>query len=78
MKVKVLATQLCDTLCHPMEPARLLCSWNFPGKNTGVGCCSLLQGMFSTQGLDPGLLHCRQVLYHLSHQGSHIYLYLYI
>ena len=36
----------------------------------GVGSCSLLQGIFWTQGLNPGLLHCRQILYHLSHQGS--------
>ena len=41
-----------------------------PGKNTGVGCHALLQRIFPTQGLNPGLLHCRQSLYHLSHQGS--------
>ena len=41
-----------------------------PGKNTGVDSRSLLQGLFLTQGSDPGLLHCRQVLYFLSHQGS--------
>ena len=46
-----------------------------PGKNTGVGCHALLQGIFPTQGLNPGLLHCRQILYHLSHQGSHCYLW---
>ena len=40
------------------------------GKNTGVGCHALLQGIFLTQGSNPGLLHCRQILYHLSHQGS--------
>ena len=39
-------------------------------KNTGVGCHSLLQGIFPTQGSSPGLLHCRQILYHLSYQGS--------
>ena len=38
--------------------------------NTGVGCHSLLQGIFLIQGSDPGLLHCRQILYSLSHQGS--------
>ena len=47
-----------------------LLSWDSPGKNTGVGCHFLLQGIFPTQGLNPGLLHCRQTLYHLSHQGS--------
>ena len=51
-------------------PARLLHSWNSPGKNTEVGGCSLLQGIFLTQGSNPGLLHCRQILYHLSHQGN--------
>ena len=41
-----------------------------PGKDTGVGSPSLLQGIFPTQGLNPGLLHCRWILYHLSHQGN--------
>ena len=43
--------------------------WNSPGKNTGVGSHYLLQGIFLPQGLKPGLLHCRQILYHMSHQG---------
>ena len=43
---------------------------NSPGKNTGEGSHSLLQGIFPTQELNPCLLHCRQILYHLSHQGS--------
>ena len=47
-----------------------LLSTDILSKNTGVGCHSLLQGIFLTQGWNPGLLHCRQVLYHLSHQGS--------
>ena len=51
---------------------RFLCPWNSPGKNTGVGCHSLLQGIFLTQGLNPGLLHCRQTLYRLSHWRSAI------
>ena len=42
---------------------------NSPGKNTGVGCHSCLQGIFPTQGLNLGLLHCRQILYQLSHRG---------
>ena len=49
---------------------QLLCPWNYLGKNTGVGSHSLLQGVFPTQGLNSGLLYCRQTLYHLSHQGS--------
>ena len=44
--------------------------WNSPGKNTGVGSLSLLQGIFPTQGLNPGLLHCGQILYQLSHKRS--------
>ena len=43
---------------------------DFPGKNTGVCCHALLQGIFPTQGSNLGLPHCRQILYHLSHQGS--------
>ena len=55
---------------YGLWPTRLLCPWNFPGKNTGVDCHSLLQGIFLTQGLNLGLLHCRQIPYHLSHQES--------
>ena len=57
---------------HGLGPTRLLCPWNSPCKNTG-GCHSLLQGIFPTQGLNPGLLQCRQILYHLSHQGNKWY-----
>ena len=45
-------------------------SMDFPRKNTGVGCHFLLQGIFPTQESNPGLLHCRQILYCVSHQGS--------
>ena len=55
---------------HGLEPARLLSPWDSPGKNTGVGCHALLQRIFLTQGSNPGILHCRQILYCLSHQGS--------
>ena len=55
-----------------LQPPGLYSSWNSPGKNTGVGYLSLLQGIFTTQGSNLGLLHCKQVLYHLSHQGSQI------
>ena len=44
--------------------------WNSPGQNTGVGSLSLLQGIFPTQGSNPDLLHCRQILYQLSYKGS--------
>ena len=52
------------------KPARLLCPWNSPGQYIGVGSLSLLQGIFPTLGSNPGLPHCRQILYQLSHQGS--------
>ena len=56
---------------HGLQPARLLCPWDSPGKHTGVGCHFLLQSIFPTQESNPGLLHHRQILYRLSHQGSH-------
>ena len=59
MKVKV--AQLCPTLCNPMD-YRL---WNSPGQNTGVSSLSFLQGIFPTQGSNPGLPHCRWILYQL-------------
>ena len=52
---------------HGLQPARLPCPRNSPGKNTGVGCHSLLQGIFPTQGM---ILQCRQILYRVSHQRS--------
>ena len=58
---------------HRLQPARCLCPQDSPGKNTGVGCHSLLWGTFPTQGSNPDLLcllHCRQILYPLSHLGS--------
>ena len=60
----------CVWLCpHGLWPARLLCPWDSPGKNTGVGCHALLQGIFPTQGPNAGLLCCGWVLYHLRHQA---------
>ena len=66
VKVKVLVTQSCPTLFD----TRLLYPWNSPGKNTGMGCHFLLQGIFPTSGWNPALPHCRQTLYQLSRQGS--------
>ena len=51
-----------------VTPWTILCSRGFPGKNTGVGCHSLFWGIFPNQGLNPGLLHWRQILYYLRHQ----------
>ena len=53
-----------------MQPTRLFCPWDFPGKNTGMGCHFLLQGNFLTQGSNPCLLHWRVDSLLLSHQGS--------
>ena len=55
---------------HGLYPTSLLCPWNSPGKNTGVGSYSLLQGIFPTQESNQCLLHCRHTLYCLSHPGS--------
>ena len=51
------------------QPSRLLCPWDSPGKNTGVGCHFLLLGIFLTQESNPGLLHCRNILCWLSYAG---------
>ena len=58
-------------------PARLLCPWDFPGKNMGVGCHALLQEIFLTHWLNLHLLHCRWILYHWA-VGTHIYAEIYI
>ena len=67
-----LVAQLCPSLCDPMgcSPPGSSVHGDSPGKNTGMDCYTLLQGIFLTQGSNPGLLHCRQILYYLSHQGS--------
>ena len=64
--------QSCPTLCNPMDynPPGSSVHEDSPGKNTGVSCHALCQEIFPTQGLNPNLLHCRWILYHLSHQGS--------
>ena len=53
-----------------LRPHGLYSPWNSPGQNTGVGSLSLLQGIFPTQGSNPGLPHCTWILYQLSHKGS--------
>ena len=55
---------------YGLLPTRLLYAWDSPDKNSGMDSHSLLQGLFPTQGSNPGLLNCRQILYHLRHQGS--------
>ena len=67
-----LVAQSCLTLCDPMDCSKPGSSihGDSPGKNIGMCCHALLQGIFPTQGSNPGLQHCRQILYHMSHQGS--------
>ena len=67
-----LVAQSCPTLCDPVGCSLPGSSVHMdsPGKNTGVGSHVHLQGISPTQGSNPGLLHCRWILYHLSHQGS--------
>ena len=77
MKLKV--AQSCLTL----RPQGLYSPWDSPGQNTGVGSLSLLHGIFSTQGsTNPGLPHCRQILYQLSQQGTpsweHVKIFCYV
>ena len=83
-------TQICVCVCvcvnhsivssslglHGLQPTRLLCPWNSSGKNIGVGCHSLVQGIFLTQGQNLSLLHCRQIFYYLipsNTNGSFLY-----
>ena len=71
MKVKVKVKMLSSVrLFATPWTTRLLGPWDFPGKNTGVGCHFLLQGIFLTQGSNPGLPHCRQMLYRLSYRQA--------
>ena len=66
-----LVTKPCPTLATLWT----IQSWDSPGQNTIVGSVSLLQGIFPPQGSNPGLLHCRRILYLLSHKGSQTWVY---
>ena len=72
--VLCLVAQLCPTLSNPMNcsPPGSSAQGDSQGKNTGVGCHVLLQQIFPTQGLNPGLLHCRWILYLLSQRSISI------
>ena len=59
-----------SVVSNSLRPHALYNPWNSPGQNTEVGSLSLLQGIFPTQGSNPGLMHCRKIIYQLSHQGS--------
>ena len=62
-----------SVLSDSLGPHRLYSPWNSPGQNTGVGSLSLLQGIFPTQGSNPGGPHCRWILYHLSYREAQEY-----
>ena len=62
-------SETCSVVSNSLRPHGLS-PWNSPGKNTGAGSLSLLQEIFPTQGSNPGLPHCRRILYQLSHKGS--------
>ena len=63
----------CSVVSDSLRPHELYSSCNSPGQNTGVGSLSLLQGIFPTQGSNPGLPHCRRILYQLSYEGSPVW-----
>ena len=63
-------SQSCSVVSDSLRPHGLYSPWNSLSQNTGMGSLSLLQEIFPTQGSNPGLLHCRQILYQLSHKGS--------
>ena len=68
--MQVLVAQLCLTLWDPHSPPELFFPWKSPGKNSRVGYCSLFQVIFPTERLHPVILHCWQILHHLSQQRS--------
>ena len=63
-------SESCSVMSNSLLLHGLYSSWNSPGQKTRVGSLSLLQGIFPAQGSNPGLLHCRRILYQLSHQES--------
>ena len=65
-----LESESCSVVSDSLQHHGPYSPWNSPSQNTGVGSLSLLQGIFPTQELNPGLLHCWRILYQLSHKGS--------
>ena len=68
--VYIYESESCSVVSDFLRPHGLYSSWSSPGQNSGLGSLSLLQVIFPTQGSNPGLPHCRQILYQLSHKGS--------
>ena len=71
-QARILESESCSVVFDSLPPHGLYSSWDSPGKNTGVGSRSLLQGIIPNQGSNPGLPHCRRILYQLRHKGSPI------
>ena len=69
-RMDLLYSESCSVVSDSLRSHELYSPWDSPGQNTGVSSLSLLQGIFPTQGSNPGLWHCRQVLYKLSHKGK--------
>ena len=69
-KVHISESESRSVVSDSLRPNELYSPWNSSGQNTGVGSLSLLQGILPTQGSNPSLWHCRQILYQLSHKGS--------
>ena len=67
---KICKSKGCSVVSDSLQPHGIYSPWNSPGQNTGVDSLSLLQGIFPTQASNPGLPHCRRILYQLSHKGS--------
>ena len=68
----VVESESCSVMSDSLRPCGLYSPWNSPGQNTGVGSLFLLQGIFPTQGSNPGLLHCRWILYFLEKRVENI------
>ena len=70
LNVSIKWSESCSVMSNSLQPHVQYSPWISPGQNTGVGSLSLLQGISPTQGLNPGLLHSRWILYQLSHKGG--------
>ena len=70
LKYMTLESESRSAMSNSLQPRGLYHPWNSPGQNTGVGSLSFLQGIFPTQGSNPDLPHCSQILYQVSHKGS--------
>ena len=70
MPFEVKRNEICSVVSDSLQPHGLNSPWNSPGQNTGMDSLSLLQGIFTTQGLNLSLPHCRHILYQLSHKEN--------